>query len=266
MKKSKILICFCTAALAICLLTAPANAIWAEVKKDYNDFGHLANTAIDGNGACAATSMINSFKYLENKYPKVYDHKLIPDGNLISARDLLHNKIWANGPNDVWKNCWGEKVKWFEDHNAPVSLHGMYMGSTAGWYKPTGLVGGIYPTWGFMWEMLQACEDVEIFINYGNQDPNKAIGHALTLTSLKFNQDNPNQRKIDYLDSNNPTQLFEADATEAGDGTIYFRWNNGGANPPTDVYISGAFAESVPEPATILLLSFGGLALLRRRR
>ena len=71
---------------------------------------------------------------------------------------------------------------------------------------------------------------------------------------------------IDYLDCNNPTQLFEMPLNVGMHGRLEFTWFNGGANTPALANIQSAFAESAPEPATLSLLLAGIAATLRRRR
>ncbi len=226
--------------------------------------GYLENTTINGNGACAATSMINSFWYLQNEFPTIYTtgHKLLPDDNLTDARNSLHKRIWAGGS---FSDIWEEKIKWFERYNAPGVFKGMYYNSVDGWYKPDGLIGNNWPTWDFLWKELSHKEDIEIFVE------NSYTNHVLTLTSLHFNDKNNNkkwdigeERKIDYLDSNTPWKFTTKDLRENSDGSLGFQ-NLEGVTLDA-VWIYGAFSESVPEPATVLLLGLGGIALFRRRR
>lgn len=95
-------------------------------------------------------------------------------------------------------------------------------------------------------------------------------GHLVTLTSLHFNDTNGNEhwdsgeeRKIDYLDNNTPWKFTTKDLWENMDGSLGFQGLEGVTGD--GVWINGAFSESIPEPATIMLLGLGGLALVRRR-
>lgn len=100
------------------LLMGSAKACAVTVSLPYDYFGHLENAEIDTptgkHWSCAASSFINSWWYLQSKYPQTYDEKLIPkldrtipandrdgDGDvdtvddMLDAREKLHKKIWA---------------------------------------------------------------------------------------------------------------------------------------------------------------------------
>jgi len=270
----------CVVAVLSCvvLFGSTARADWVEIQKDYNLYGHVYNTddgTSTGTGisCCCPTATINSFRYLEQKYPGLYDTKLTK-GNIVVARDTLANG-WDARPGmgcpSTYKDIWENKV-WYIEDNAPDTtvFSGMVNANIAGWYRAEDLVGGAYPTWDYLWEELGKCEDIEI----GIQPLETGDGHCLTLTSLKFNDENDNgvwdtteARKIDYLDPNNPSQLFEADLLVGVGGRFEFTWHNGGANPQQLVYIDLAYAESpIPEPGMFLMLGAGILALLFRKR
>ena len=236
--------------VALCW-SSPATASIVFVNLPYGQFGHLENTTIDGNGACAATSIINSFEYLQNAFPEIYDQKLIPNGDLAAARDELHGKIWNDGGDQ--KYVWEQKIKWFDDHNLgdTTVFHGMTSVTTSGWYQSQWITGNQFPTWDFLWNEISHKEDVE----FGLYD------HMMTLTSLKFDDlgDEPNGKWdpetetawVDYIDPNFPETT----------GWSRVELSSGGALRLMDVsytnpYIYYAFAESpIPEPATIIVWS-----------
>ncbi len=254
------------------------------VQLPYNKFGHVWNTN-DGTsrgtsvGYCAPTATVNSFKFLENMYPNVYDNKLT-NRDIIQTRDDLVG-LMGTCPNTGTqpKNWWEGKIQWIEDH-APgrTSYGGMVMPfiDVSTWNKKD-LLSNTFPTFNWLFQQLKDGEDVELAI-YGSN-----FGHALTLTSLKFEDsmdDSSFQNgiwdpgvelaQIDYLDPNNPTQLFWSDLSLNLDGSLNFLWNNGGANTPENVYIGLAFKESpIPEPSAVLgILVIGGLgfsATLKRK-
>lgn len=243
------------------LFGSTARADWISIQKDYELYGHVSNV----DNCCAPTATINSFRYLENKYPHIYDTKLTK-GNIVQSRDLLANgwdeRVGMGCPSS-YKSWWEHKVWWIED-NAPNTtvFKGIVNKNPAGWHRAEDLAQGL-PTWAWLWEELGKCEDVEIGIQWGTD-----LGHALTLTSLKFDDTNGNQqwdageaRKIDYLDPNDPSHLTETNLTEGASGQLEFTWGT------QLVWIDLAYSESpVPEPGVLVILGAGSLTLLLRRR
>jgi hypothetical protein len=259
---------------------------WIEVQLPRDQFGDLWNTddgTKDGNGVpwCAPTAIVNSFQFLQNRYPGVYDKKLIP-GTPLEARNQLQKgwtlpdgtKRTGTGCGDV-KDVWQAKVHWVEDH-APKStiFDGMvdYPGEDLSkWYGGSVLTNGA-PTWDFLWTELSHKEDVELGF-YWTMGGTK-VGHMVTLTSLKF-LDSGNgvwdpgteQAKIDFIDPNNPTNLTWGDLTKTG-SSLGFKYTYGGVQYDTTIYI--AYAESpIPEPLTLAGLGLGLCGLvgyIRKRR
>ncbi len=72
---------FKLAVLSLLLIMAgisPAAAILYEAGNDYNLYGHLYQNDVPeiGGMACCPTAAINSFTYLQNRYPMIYETKL----------------------------------------------------------------------------------------------------------------------------------------------------------------------------------------------
>ena len=70
----------------LCLLAANANATLYSIDKDPGHvlYGNLNQNTIPaplGPVACGPTAAVNSFVYLERKYPSVYNRSLVPDLN-----------------------------------------------------------------------------------------------------------------------------------------------------------------------------------------
>ena len=301
------------AGLVLAFLMGATRASALTVSLPFEYFGHLENAEIDTptgkHGACAATSYINSFWYLQSQYPAIYDQKLIPkaandmdgdgdvdaDDAMLDAREKLHKKIWAT---DAYSLVWDEKLKWFETHDLKGStiFSGMTIKDASTWYKKELLKDKTAPTFEYLWEQLRKKEDIEIIIG----------PHQMNLTSLKFEDldkdkkwdqnepftdtnfngvwdagepfrdldgdsqwDQNEPAKIDYLDPNNPTKLFESPLAMGMTDCLQFKWHNDGKNTPQLVSIESAFSESpVPEPVTMLGIFLGvcGVSSYVRRR
>jgi hypothetical protein len=273
-KLFRVAVCMAT---LVCIIGVASQAVadWQEIVKPWELYGKVWNTS-DGTptgnpvGWCAPTATINSFIYLENKYPSIYDGLLTP-GTDLEARNALRDYMGGCAQGATPQQWWEGKVKYIEDYAPGTTVfEGMVYWDPMGWYRQEDLVWG-YPTWDFMWEQLSKCQDVEIGIYPLYEEE----GHALTLTSMHFDDTNGNLQwdpmletaAIDYLDPNNPTQVFWANVgLNTVENRLQFMWYNGGYNPQQTVYIGLAFAESVPEPAAIILLSLSGLMIVLKRR
>jgi len=264
--------------------SAAASANIISLQRDYNQYGHLSNEG----DSCACTSAVNSMLYLMNTHPGVADtlitdvdgNAVITDVDLHFARDELRDG-WTNssgvartgmGAPAGRKDIWEQQIYWTEDMAPTVrfifsGMTGFAVDDPSTWYRGGSLVKGM-PTFDYMWEQLAAGEDVELGI-YG-----ATIAHAIVLTSLKFDDldadsmwDSASEMGwVDYLDPNNPSQLFERQMWANGDGSLGFNWFNNGANTPEDVYIGRAYSKSIPEPETYALFALGLLALVYTRR
>lgn len=259
------------------LVTASiGEAAWVTIQQDYNQYGHLENRG----GNCAPTATANSFQYLQNRYGDRAG-TLVPNPQqaandntdpLAFVRDMLIGG-WTNGNNvqragmgdcgASQRSWWETKAQYIDDFGSShVKVKGQVNigqnNTFAGWYRGDALQN-IFPQWDWLWGELAHGEDIELGLRFSDG------AHAITLTSLKFDDTNGNDmwdvgeaRKLDYLDPNDTSRLIEADLTLLASGALGFRWDNGN-NGARDAFIDLAYSESVPEPGTLGLLA---LALL----
>jgi hypothetical protein len=115
------------------------------------------------------------------------------------------------------------------------------------------------PTVNFLLQELRAGEDVELGI-----DPSSGIGHVLTLTGLTWNDADNNGAfnagdtlTLNIIDPANPLVNTPLTLNPGNTMTI-----SGG--PYNNYLLTGALAESVPEPASLGLMILGGLLGIRR--
>ncbi|NNM89133.1 MAG: PEP-CTERM sorting domain-containing protein [Phycisphaerae bacterium] len=219
------------------------------------------------NQYCAPTATMNSFTFLQNKYPSVYglDKNGNPileggQGSWLAAAQLLAGPNYMNtnqntGTTDT--NWVAGKVNYLNAF-APGKTTFAGMDSAATNPRPA-WDQNANPTVNFMLQQLRAGEDIEIGIS--------APGHVLTLTGLTWNDANNDgvfdagdTLTLNTIDPANPGANTALTLTPGNPMTI-----SGGAY--NGLVVDAALAESpVPEPATIVLFLIGGLALLARRR
>ncbi len=206
--------------------TALAGSVFAcpvyDIQKDPNHvlYGTLNQLLIPGwgNVACAPTAAVNSFVYLQNQYPAVYDNTLVNPNNqagMIAAAQILGSPAFMNTiANNGTFNDDFIYGKWlYLEQNAPGKT--VYEAQNAfAWnvvrngqpIPQPNWVNQIFPTWQFLWNELVSCEDVEIGLEYFNPIGD-AAGHMLTLASFHWKDANNDGfiqlaegATIDYVD------------------------------------------------------------------
>ena len=269
-----------TSVVALLPLTAQADPINVSVLKDPSLFGTLRQHDVPGIGpqACGPTSAVNSFVYLQNAYPHLYDQALVPsqgrdwnkDGNTDSYDDMIAAAVMLGSPYYM-----GTSATSGTFHDAFILGKLSYIEARASgvteyeaqdhwpWPDPTtpppSFVAGHYPTWEFLYGELADCEDVEVLLSWDGG------GHYVTLIGFTWNDQDDDgmidvgEGSIQFIDPETG-QVAQVDIGQAQFGGAI------GVNYPghNDAWISMAVSE--PEPGTLLLLTFGGLPLLRRRR
>jgi MYXO-CTERM domain-containing protein len=269
-------VCFLGA--AVLLSTPIAQAITYDVSLDWTLYGDLNQNTIPviGGVACGPTSAVNSFVYLQNSYPEVYGHSLVPDlngtpniyenGELVAVAEILAGSSYMNLTLDF--GTWGDmfiygKEKYIEERVPGSTVYAAQY--VMGWPRPPvpapPWFESVIPTWSFLYGALVGSADLEIAINGW-------VDHFLTPTGLYWD-DTDNDGFIDdaedaWMDFVDPwTGAWDtADIWQEGPSILT---NYAGGNS----FISTAVAETpIPEPSSILLGGLGllGLAAYGRRR
>lgn len=254
---------------------------------------------IDGTQACGPTAAVNSFQFLENRYPDIYGGRLISQdtsdqnqnwiitGNLLGA---IMECSCSNGTNIT--NFIQGKQTYIESKvpGQTVYMHqDVFALGDIGMSKRQGA-----PSFAFLLQELQLGEDVELLISYHDdqdyQDDNSTAGaindrpfdananvdfyggHFVTMTGLSLTDTNNNGN----FDVGEALRLMFIDPGTGAPGSANAFLNGFGFD--TD-YGSGAIIQGasisaivsespVPEPETMALLVVGllGLAGVKARR
>jgi hypothetical protein len=220
--------------------------------------------------ACGPVAVTNSYRYLENKYGWVYDNSLT-GGNLAQTAATLAGLMGTAPPGGTfWDDLIWYKYSYIENlvpgktvykaQYDPAWQWGIWNDPGGQILQPAWVMPGL-PTWQFLWQELSHCEDVEILLNWSDG------GHFLTVSS--FNWIDMNEDGI--IDFNENATFDYIDPCTGQKGVSNF-WQNGFDGILETNYndwaptITMAVSESIPEPATLLLLGFGGVSLLIRKR
>src|SRR3954464_1606316 len=219
MNARKFGIVFALSGAAVCstgFLPGVAQATVFEKFLDQAGFGkldqHDTNCALVN---CGPTAAVNSFAFLQNSYPGVYNGKLVPSaGAAPTAAELkaVANKLGSNFMQNCTVNCTqGTPIEDFILGKRDY-LESVAPGKTAyhaqvnfGWRKnpPNGshpntakpgfVDDNTKPTLSFLYSELKRGEDVELFMATG------ADGHYLTLTGIKYDDAN-NTGQMAFID------------------------------------------------------------------
>ena len=260
-------------AALILAMSGPAESCDADrvIQKELSLYGDLNQHEILGwgNVACGPTAAVNSFVYLQNKYPGVYDDKLVPAGAgaMLGVAQTLGGPGYMNTiANDTTYHddfIWG-KMTYIEQKVPGVTVYeAQDQWSWTNHAQPAWVQSGL-PKWEFIYNELVACEDVEILISWSEG------AHYVTLSSFHWNDvDNDltieegEKAWIDFIDPWTGAYGTASIWQDAYGGSIETDYEAGS-------YISMAVSESpIPEPLTLLAVgsALAGLAgYIRRRR
>jgi hypothetical protein len=276
----------CVLLVILLPLIAHAGPIY-NISIDPTLYGNLKQTDVwkTGPSVCGPTAAVNSFIYLQNKYPNIYDSRLVPnqaedknkDGivdiydHMIAAALVLSQSNYMDPANGTSHEEFISGKKGYVDVEAKVPGQTNYAAQDPfKWSDPNTrpeYVENEVPQWDFLFKKLKIGADIELLIEWPIYPPedkdNDGIedmeGHWITLTSFHWedvNSDGLVQRAeaatIDFIDP--MTGLLK----EIG----FWHDTTGGkrllfTDFAKDSRITVAVSESVPEPSTVLLTILG---------
>jgi len=251
-----------------------------DVKVDETKMGNLDQSTTNcANNGCGPTAAVNSFVFLQNMYPGIYDNKLVPAAppnttpnpnqavvaNMLLGADFMKTDCAGCGT-DIRDFILG-KEKYIELKVPGMTKYMAQVNDT--WALPNGPAKPGYvqqntaPTIDFLSSEIDHKEDVELFIKFED-----GTGHYITLTSLKWNTETK-MGSIGFIDPDEGVGR-SSDISQVGAGAIKIKLK-GADGSLTDGTIFAAVSESpTPEPATLVLVSaamaVGAFGIKWRRR
>ena len=187
---------------------SPAAATVYEAGNDYNLYGHLfqGDVPVIGQSACCPTSAINSFIYLQNRFPEIYGARLATNPTSIADVQHIAGSEYMNVTVDVGTISplviWGRYI--YMESRAPLQtqyscqiamrgdqpINGDRPDSWSSLNRPlpgflqnTPDANGIaLPTWQYIYQNLQKGADLGVTIE----------SHCLTLRGFSFDDRNGN--------------------------------------------------------------------------
>jgi hypothetical protein len=196
---------------------------------------------------------INSFAYLQTRYPDLYRGRLLPNGDQDLTLPGIQADIDAgNFAVDGWQAPGGPRRLGYYNRTGDPYLN--YVLTKTDWFNdfaPNTTViknSTFFPQVSFFAQEIRHGEDVEFFVRKVS-DP--AFGHALTLVGISCAAANYSNCSIQYQDPNNPAQLSNPAMLVGLTGTplafVHPVFGN--------VFIDAAFSESpIPAPGGILVM------------
>jgi hypothetical protein len=249
-----------------------------------NLYGNLDQQDIPGSAGgshCGPAAAVNSFVYLQNAYPGVYNTFLVPpqgtdhdnDGDVDSYDHMIDAALTLGSP--TYMNTkpmplgtshedfiWGKQTYIEAKVPGVTEYHAQDLWSWTS-HTPFDWVEPSIPTWDFLYYELVSGRDVELLLSWPEYE--EGSGHYVTLTGFHW----------DDMDNNGNIDIWELASINfidpwggvSGSATI---WH--GANQelytsyaPTS-WISMAVSEGIPGPSVLALLGVAGVLGARRHR
>jgi hypothetical protein len=221
-----------------------------------------------GDGSCGPTAAVNSFAYLQARFPDTFGRSLIPEqgsdlneddntdlyDDMIATARKLAGTNYMDTPGVTFNEFVNAKRDYLADQGleSDLSVVGTGLGLSLQWLN----------------DQLKKGSDVELLINDTGDAEDPTSSHWVTVTSVQWEDDNNNGvpdpgevGEIGFIDPDDPESESGANVRQV-DGQTY----------PFEVeYLNGwhycaAVAEQVPEPGAnlLFLLGLGSVACLSR--
>jgi hypothetical protein len=218
--------------------------------------------------ACGPSAAVNSFVFLQNKYPGIYGSDLAGDTyeNWVdTANTLLDPKYMdcdCNNGGTTIDNFISGKQDYLNDvapGTTEVHFQNFFDGTS-----PT------KPTWQFIFDELMKGQDIEILVGFYDDTGGRNGGHYVTVTGFSFNDADGNGD----IDAGETATLYYVDPDDGKADFSELDMRNDfldlmGYSDQYSTYVEAAVAESpIPEPLTLSLFAAGlaGLVVVRQRK
>ena len=247
--------------LTLCLAS---QAFAFNIQLSPDRFGHLIQSDVPNCGAvaCGPTAAVNSFVFLENQYPSIYDHLLVPDTNgnrIVDYAEMVSTASILSGP------------QYMNTTFPSGTFSDRFISGQQGWIETQAPGRTIYnqfnPNVPLLAAELTDHEDVELLIGFYNSQGSRTGGHYITVTGLSWTDANHNNivdlsdaATIAFIDpgngSNTVSSLFQASPD-----ALFQMGYGGGAKIEIGFSVS-----PIPEPSTWLLFVSGLFVLVSLKK
>lgn len=229
---------------------SPVYAVTIQLPSE--SFGNVVQFDVPNCGAvaCGPTAAVNSFVFLENQYPTIYERSLVPDTNGNGRRDyseMVAMAVTLSGPQ--YMNTTFPSGTFSEEN---LSRGGAAWGRIASPRRSVYTAG--FPTVSVLATELANVKASNSLIGFYNDQGMRTGGHYITLTGLSWtdvNQDKVVQRSegatVAFIDPGSGKNTISS-LYQLGTGGILQLGYGGGARIELGVLVSPSFIQLDSNP------------------